>query len=1409
MRGPGCSSVPGSAAALRRPFPRLLVAAVLVLLARAALAQTGTEGAATPPPADDLGATGLGAPPAEGGATAPPTDGLLLPPSEPPPPTTPTMTTVEPGATPGERAALMTLFADQPMYRTGLGDIVQNPPSAVEIGALPDAMADRDAFARLVGDFQRYVDGFALDWYRRRERDVQRTFRAQSTTELDLQRRSRRAAIYYLEQFLREHPDNRPYTPEAMYRLGDLYWEDENESAALETRERRFTKTIDIYRRLLSEFPEFERKDGVYYVLGFSLQETPSDAFLNEDTAIGIASPIDPNQEEAVTSFLAAVCANRVQYPPFRGAVAGVHRVAGVAPEWVPAYVPTEPVLGARAAPPPAVADEFRDLTDPATPMRDYFKDCRPLVAGSKFNAPAWFVLAKSFQGRYSREFDDENIEWAISAYKRVVEYGPQNNPYYAFALAEVGHALSGMNRYDEAMDAYRLFLTKLFAGEFGDYQAKAEGQKLNVLIGISTNVIYDYWLGERRTQEPAQRVADAAVVPQDAPYFQELMETLVSECCEEPNSKCDTWQKKAGVYRLFIQRFPLHAKIPAMLRKLVDLYRENTGESDQAARQGMLEAIECLALFRQSGGTGTGVVVAAPANVGTGNQLCPDPGVGQRWWDENRDNPELIQEAEEQAEGALQDAAGQYHGAAETHQANCDAGQPESCALAARMFELAIEAYKQLLREYPASAYTYDNLFNLATCYYTIGRTDEALDQYLAVEQSTLATSHQRDALFNQIIILGNRFNAEGLSLIPEQPPSHQEGEGETLRTIPDPIEPVPPLIARWQEAMNRWIERYPTDPESLGYRRRIASQMFYLGHWDEAQRVYENLFNEYCGNAAQSELALEAWNVLKTLAQYAGDRERLDQLEAAAEQGSCFSGTQAGIEILVGIQTGRIGRQFSAANDMFESAIESNDPEQYRQAARALLEVVAQHPDNEDSPAAIRMAAVAYGRAREPVLAVETWKKLIEFCSPPSQWVENCNAAGGDAANRVRLPEAYFYVAINAMQTFDLEEASRNFQALERSAGRPVRGERFRPVQDCLADQRRPCTDAEYTAEAVRAEAEIRRLQGNWNEAARLSERILDEGYTRSTDEATRLRLDVVDYYQRAQAWSDMRRAADAYLRQFETESARRFDVLRVRWILYKDAERQRDRRQIDRAVGLLETAFNRLSGAEKSIAGANLNAAQAQLVIEVQEILGKPRFEALDSKFREFDRYQFDGRNLRTLGDDIGTFKDNLVRQAKELTASYLAVIRDYPVAPTWGTASRFRIAYIWNHLVLRLATLEQRLRPEWLDIPIRDGTLRDLLDEIAAGIRGVEVESGITIDNIIRWYLIGDGTAASKSIIGAVTYARTTSAANEWVRAAIDLVRTLSLSDDPSQLFANGRLPEVSGQSLGDGLDPLAQ
>ncbi|MBI5486654.1 MAG: hypothetical protein HY905_04935 [Deltaproteobacteria bacterium] len=758
-------------------------------------------------------------------------------------------------------------------------------------------------------------------------------------------------------------------------------------------------------------------------------------------------------------------------------------------------------------------------------------------------------------------------------------------------------------------------------------------------------------------------------------------------------------------------------------------------------------------------------------------------------------------------------------HARAETLQAACDSGDVDACDDLPATWDQLIAGYRFVLAEDPMGPHAYDCMFNLATALYFAGWEDEALEEYRAVEDSPLGSAHERDALANQITILGNWFAREGQSLIPEEPPTHVEVvEDGTERTIADPV-PLPPLIARWHAAMLRWVERYPEDPESLGYRHSIAGQLFFLGHWDEAERMYQAIFDDYCGDPTQETTALEAWQFLRTLAALSGDRERIQTLRDEAGVDGCFPAVTADrlfprrrhpcggeSELIVSAQ---LHEYFAAAWDLYEAARDADDPEGYGEAARILLEIASNCPDARDSPAAIRVAAVAFGQAHEPVLAGETWKKLIEFCSPPSTHLAACEADGPGDPNRVRLAEAHFFVASYAMQTFDLEQAARSFCELEQAVGRRARGEVLRPVAECIGLAVNSCTDGEYIAESVRAQAAIARLRADWAEAARVTKRILDEGFTRSVEDAARMKMDVVEFYRRASAWSDMRRAAKDFLDEYEGDADRRLDVLRVRWFLHQDAEREGDARAQTRALRRLQGAYENLTDAEKGVAGADLGPAELQLVLDVEDALAKPASEALESDFDELARLQFRRRSVPTFGDDLMEFKDELVRRAKDLTAGCLRIVRDYPVAPTGGTAARFRIAFVWYLVVRNLSTLSERLPAEWLDTAVGEGTLRDRLEEIDEGVRQVVVEDSVTIETMVRNYLLGDGTAASGGVVGATAFARAVGASNEWVRRAVALAVRLGLSDDPGLLFVRGPMPAVSGPVFPGGLDPVAE
>ncbi len=124
--------------------------------------------------------------------------------------------------------------------------------------------------------------------YQRSQRELaalQQELFAKREAELRLQRAS---TIKLFEDFVQRYPEDGDYTPEALFRLADLYYDqavdeyqlaeekrmnsqaDENapyNENALETED--FTPTLNALSRLIERWPEFPQMDGVHYLSGF------------------------------------------------------------------------------------------------------------------------------------------------------------------------------------------------------------------------------------------------------------------------------------------------------------------------------------------------------------------------------------------------------------------------------------------------------------------------------------------------------------------------------------------------------------------------------------------------------------------------------------------------------------------------------------------------------------------------------------------------------------------------------------------------------------------------------------------------------------------------------------------------------------------------------------------------------------------------------------------------------------------------------------------------------------------------------------------------------------------------------------------------------------------------------------
>ncbi|MCX7958424.1 MAG: tetratricopeptide repeat protein, partial [Deltaproteobacteria bacterium] len=116
-----------------------------------------------------------------------------------------------------------------------------------------------------------------------------------SVQQLEAEQRTlRETAIARLEEFLRKYPNDPRYTPHAMFRLAELYFEkatdeyfaatdnyaqlekdyDDGKIKALPEKPRkRLENCIKLYQRIIADFPNYQYMDAVYYLLGYALYE--------------------------------------------------------------------------------------------------------------------------------------------------------------------------------------------------------------------------------------------------------------------------------------------------------------------------------------------------------------------------------------------------------------------------------------------------------------------------------------------------------------------------------------------------------------------------------------------------------------------------------------------------------------------------------------------------------------------------------------------------------------------------------------------------------------------------------------------------------------------------------------------------------------------------------------------------------------------------------------------------------------------------------------------------------------------------------------------------------------------------------------------------------------------------------
>ncbi|HVV84974.1 MAG TPA: tetratricopeptide repeat protein [Kofleriaceae bacterium] len=308
---------------------------------------------------------------------------------------------------------------DEPARAPGLTAPTTPAPPASFVG--PDLQLSEDERRELADvekDWKQYSD--AAEEHHRRMRDLLLRQFDDKTAELEARYAARisdaeatkaerhRSTQELLEKFIADHPDHPQFTPDAMFRLADLYLDaadelvDTTDITSEVTAD--YSKSIALWQQILEKFPDYRQMPSVLYLLGH----------YNKNV----------DERKSLVLFLSLACANKYKW--------------------------TDP-------PPPVPTKEEALARSDSKERRDPYADCVPWEgADPELVHHAWVRGIADYHFGIPGELDE-----AIAGYLKVVD-GAKDSPLYAEALYKLAWSyykrdflLDAIKRFDESVKLY------------------------------------------------------------------------------------------------------------------------------------------------------------------------------------------------------------------------------------------------------------------------------------------------------------------------------------------------------------------------------------------------------------------------------------------------------------------------------------------------------------------------------------------------------------------------------------------------------------------------------------------------------------------------------------------------------------------------------------------------------------------------------------------------------------------------------------------------------------------------------------------------------------------------------------------------------------------------------------------
>jgi len=150
---------------------------------------------------------------------------------------------------------------------------------------LDELAQDMTRFAEEVKGYRSSASGIIKRTYAQKLDAIRAKYEPQISGHEKEEKQRRMDAIAVLEGFLRKYPSDRKWTPDVMFRLAELYYEkaadeflaaqeiyqkalDSDHPPTTPSPKPDYAATVNLYRHLLVEFPNYRLLDATYYLLG-------------------------------------------------------------------------------------------------------------------------------------------------------------------------------------------------------------------------------------------------------------------------------------------------------------------------------------------------------------------------------------------------------------------------------------------------------------------------------------------------------------------------------------------------------------------------------------------------------------------------------------------------------------------------------------------------------------------------------------------------------------------------------------------------------------------------------------------------------------------------------------------------------------------------------------------------------------------------------------------------------------------------------------------------------------------------------------------------------------------------------------------------------------------------------------